>query len=1115
MADSILEILEELSNKEFKTFKFCLNYQVLKECRPIPRSQLEDKDRTDVVMLMEKFYDHKMVEVTLEILKKIPRKDLIGRLMSNPGKGAEVREQTVRKRPSDAILNSPEVKRKRSLNMEPVFEAQQAGTQSMTEDGSLLNSSHQDLETKKKMCAERVREKLKSRLKNRFECIYEGLAKPGKHTLLNSIYTELYITEGDCEGVNEEHEVWQIETASRTHAIQDTAIKCNDIFKPLYGQEIPIRTVLTKGIAGIGKTVSVQKFTLDWAEGKANQDVDFIFFLPFRELNLINEEYSLLELLKVFHPEMKGFENIEFDNYKVLFIFDGLDEWMNFSARNRKILSDVRKKSPADVLVTNLLKKNLFPSALLWITSRPAAANWILPELIHRVTEVRGFNDAQKEEYFRKRFRDQNLVERSISHIKTSRSLYIMCHIPLFCWMSATVLERLLSGPDSGELPKSLTEMYSYFLYTQAEFMQKKYQENHKTDAQKILEPVKEIFLKLGQLAFQHLERGNSIFYEEDLRKCDIDVTEASVYSGVCTEILKEESVLHQKKVYCFVHLSLQEYLAALYVIHSFIGKNFKALKPFFGKKTLPNGLSLSDFHKKAIKKALESKNGHLDLFLRFLLGLSLDSNQRLVQGLLTQTGSNPKCIQKTVQHIKVFKEKDPSPERCINLFHCLSELNDDSLVKDVQKYLSSGSPSGEKISPAHCSVLAYVLLVSEEELEFDLRKYNTSEEGRRRLVPAVKCCRKAVLSGCNLTMKSLQSVDCALQSVSSPLRELDLSNNNLGDSGVELLCSALKSPNCKLQTLRLRECNLTDGCCDSLASVLRSSHSELRDLELRDNELQDSGVRALSAGLEDPHCKLQRLGLSGCQVTESGCASLASALRSNPSHLRELDLSYNNPGESGVTALSAGLEDPSCRLEILLVDHGGETRLKPGLRKYAVQLTLDPNTAHRKLSLSEENRRVIWGNEQPYPDHPERFNTYHQLLCREGLSERCYWEAEWSVEKGGKLPCVAMAFKTIGRKGWGDASLFGYNDKSWSLYCSKQKCSAIHRKTTTDIPAPPSPFCRVGVYLDWPAGTLSFYSVSSDTRTLLHTFHTTFTEPLYPGFKVNKGNSVTLCMLG
>ncbi|XP_061087581.1 protein NLRC3-like [Conger conger] len=967
-------------------------------------------------------------------------------------------------------------------------------------DASAPTSNHQD--TKKS-----VQENLKSRLKKKFECIREGVAKPRKRTL-KSIYTELYITEGDCERVNNEHEVRQIETATRTQSTQDTAINCNNIFRPLAGQDVPIRTVVTKGIAGIGKTVSVQKFILEWAEGKANQDIEFMFPFLFRDLNSFqDEQHSLLELLQEVHPEMKRFENIESEDDKVLFIFDGLDESCQDKIWSRKILSDVRKKSSVDVLLTNLIKGNLLPSALLWITSRPAAANQIPPEFIDRVTEIRGFNDEQKEEYFKKRLTDQSQADRIISHIKKSRSLHIMCHIPAFCWMSATVLERLLGETERGEIPESLTSMYSHFLLIQAKIKHHKYQ-YHETDPQKPLESVKEIFLKLGQLAFQCIEKLKPIFHEEDLRGCGIDVKEASVYSGLFTEILKEESVLHQEKVYCFVHLSLQEYMAALYVIHSFISKNSRALKPFFGQKTLAN---LHDLHKKAIKKALESKNGHLDLFLRFLLGLSLDSNQRLLPGLLPETGSNSESIQKTVQHIKVFNVKDPSPERCINLFHCLSELNDDSIMKEIHEYLSSESPSGEMISPAHCSALAHLLLVSGKELEeFDLKRYNTSEEGRRRLVPAVKCCKKAVLRGCNLTEKSLQLVDSALQSVSSPLRVLDLSNNNLRDSGVELLCAGLKSTNCKLQTLRLRECNLTEGCCHVLASVLRSPHSELSDLELRDNELQDSGVRALSAGLEDPHCKLQRLGLSGCGVTERGCDSLASALRSNASHLRELDLSYNHPGDSGVRALSAAKLDTLT----LLVDHGGEIRLKPGLRKYAVALTLDPSSVHRKLSLSEGNRRVTWGNEQPYPDHPKRFSMYHQVLCQEGLSERCYWEAEWRVEKGGKWPCLAVAYETLGRKGRGAEMQFGHNDKSWSLCCSKQKYSAAHRNISTDIPTAP-PSCRVGVYLDYPAGTLSFYSVSSDTRTLLHTFHSTFTQPLYPGFKLNKGNSLSLCMLG
>ncbi|XP_072566771.1 NLR family CARD domain-containing protein 3-like isoform X2 [Paramormyrops kingsleyae] len=935
--------------------------------------------------------------------------------------------------------------------------------------------------------------RIKSNLKQKFECVFEGKAKEGQPTLLSEIYTELYITEGGAGGVNDEHEVRQIETASKKRVTEDTTVKCNDIFKPLHGRVTPLRTVLTKGVAGIGKTVSVQKFILDWAEGKANQDVHFIFALPFRDLNLIKEEYSLIELLHRFVPELKSIESTQLFKYKVLFIFDGLDECrLPLDFQNNESWFDVTEKTSLDVLLTNLIKGNLLPSALLWITSRPAAANQIPPKCVHQVTEIRGFSNSQKEEYFRKRFSDQSLASRIITHVKSSRSLFIMCHIPVFCWISATVLERLFSETDKGEIPRTLTEMYTHFLIFQASLKNDKYMKNYETS--------KEFLLKLGKLAFDNLEKGNLIFYEQDLIQNNINVTEASVYSGMCTEVFKEEYGLYEEKVYCFVHLSIQEYLAALYVF-------------------LSN--SSADLLKAAVDEALESKNGHLDLYLRFLLGLSTDSSKNLLQRLLGQkrtllqkllgeTRPSSHNIKETAQYIKEKIQENLSAERTINLFHCLNELGDNSLIEEVQRYLNSGSLSAEDLSPAQWSALAFVMLMSDEELDvFNLKKFFRSDKEHWRLLPVVKNSRTALLNSCNLTEKCCEALASALRSNSSPLRELDLSDNDLQDSGVKLLSAGLGDSHCKLEILSLSSCNLTEKCCEVLASALRSNSSPLRELDLSDNDLQDSGMKLLSAGLGDSHCKLEILRLIGCRVTEEGCSSLASALRSNPSHLRELDLSYNHPGDSGVKLLSAVLEDPSCNLEKLNVDHCGECRTRPGLQKYSCQLTLDPNTAHSRLSLSEGNRKAIWGAEQPYPDHPERFDRWYQVLCRESLTGRCYWEAEW----GGDGAEIGVTYKGIRRKGDSDDCELGGNDKSWMLSCSPHSYSVWYNNKRTDIPIEPSGSRRVGVNLDWVAGTLSFYRVSSDGLTLLYSFTSSFTEPLYPGFYVY--SSVSLCMLG
>ncbi|KAI2650582.1 NLR family CARD domain-containing protein 3 [Labeo rohita] len=708
---------------------------------------------------------------------------------------------------------------------------------------------------------------LKCSLKKKYQCVFEGIAKQGDSTLLNNIYTDLYITQGGSEQVNTEHEVRQIEAASRHHESQEIQVECKKMFEASE-QDKEIRTVLTKGVAGIGKSLSVQKFVLDWAEGKENQDISFIFPLQFREMNLKEQEkLSLIDLITQFFPETKKLKVERRNNFKILFILDGLDECrLPLKFEGNEMCSDVSSPASLDVLLTNLIKGNLLPSALIWVTTRPAAASKIPPDCIDRVTEIRGFNDAQKEEYFKKRFKDQKMAFKIIDHVKKSKSLFIMCHIPVFCWISATVLQKILEKKISNvknnqaddtsrtlqesnteDTPKTLTQMYTHFLRFHILQSRRKYDGEYTPD----VSWDKDTILSLGKLAFHQLEKNNVIFYDTDLEACGIDVYKASVYSGMCTQIFKEETGLIFGTMYCFVHLSIQEFIAALYA-HLFIDINKK-------KKEIKKETML-DFLKTTVDKALESDNGHLDLFLRFLLGLSLQSNRRLIRGLLTRQDSSDQNKKEIVEYIKQKLGNNLSPERSINLFYCLNELNDQTLVKEIQTHLNKGSLSFTDLSPAQWSALAFVLLTSEEELEeFELQKFKKSDECLIRLSAVIKTSKRALLSNCSITEGGYKALASALRSNPSHLIELDLTGNDPGQSGVKELNDLLQDPNCQLKTLRFLS-PAADEACQYVTGIMGKNPLLLRELNLSEHELGDTRVNQIAALLQDKHCQLNTL---------------------------------------------------------------------------------------------------------------------------------------------------------------------------------------------------------------------------------------------------------------
>ncbi|XP_066577043.1 NACHT, LRR and PYD domains-containing protein 12 [Amia ocellicauda] len=779
----------------------------------------------------------------------------------------------------------------------------------------------------------------KSTLLRKFEHASECIAKLGEQPLLRDLFTDVLMTEGGDKEFNTGCEL--LDTAIPKDRQTIRSVQCSNIFKSEAGQK-KIRTVVTQGIAGIGKTMYIQKCICDWASGDSNQEFDFVYVFPFRELNLLKKEISLLELVWQYYPHLEQCDAIlSSESVKCLFVFDGIDESRcQFDFYKCPPFQDERKATSIDVLLTNIIRGNLLPAATIWITSRFSATCQIPVNLINRITEIQGFDDKEREEYFRKRFKNKVLAEKIVTHIKSHTNLYHMCYVPSFCWVLASVFEQTLVRDDNEYIPRTLAEIYTKFLIVLLTFQNQKYDDQRRWTDFSLLESNRDSILNLARLAFENLNKNNVIFHERDLRKFNIDMSKPSVCTGVCKDIFIENSF--HGSVYSFAHLTLQEYFAALHVFASYQNRKRNVLKKnsHFTMTCVAGKPTLFDVFKTGLHKAILNRNGQFDIFVRFLLGAGAVYNQNLLNGLFFQSEDHSEVIQETTVYIKNLIRKNVSPERCINLFHCLNELNDNSLVEELKTSLNSGKLSKAALSPSQYSALAFMFQMSKGETEeLNLRRHFLKEEGVIRMLPIAKHYARLVLSQCCLTARSCVDLAIILSSYQSQLIELELGCNILQDAGVKLLCTGLINPVCKLQRLgqvyaiypspthhRLKNCGLTRMCCEDLASILTTQHSSLRGLDLTLNQIEDEGLKLLSSGLTHPNCKLQKLELKYCSLTAGCCQYLTSSLCTNQSSLRKLELGRNKLGDDGVKLLSAGLQDILCNLQALGLECCGLT---------------------------------------------------------------------------------------------------------------------------------------------------------------------------------------------
>ncbi|KAF4085789.1 hypothetical protein AMELA_G00099000 [Ameiurus melas] len=491
----------------------------------------------------------------------------------------------------------------------------------------------------------------------RYYSLYEGASRPGQQRYIRHVYVDSPIVPPTDEGL---------------------PINFSDLFSPIEG-EGRFRVVMTTGVPVVGLTVKVQMFIMDWTEERVCQDFQFVFALPGRDLHLVrNSDQTFLEFLAAFYPEAKHAEFLASQNCAVLFVIDALELCRHpLDFQKNPIVTEITTPAPADALLTSLIKGDLLPHACVWITARNPTARKIPSDRINRLTELKGFGDAQKDEYFTKRTKDPTLGHRVLACVKDTPGLYDACYLPLFSWIVSYVYELRLQNRGFLESVPALTTFYVQYVIV---LMNRKIERSVGTgfDASQWKESDVTFLMKMGELALKMLVEEKNVFYEDAVSRSALDLHDVTHRVGISFET-DEPTNENGRRSFRFVHPSIQTFMAAVYVYVKFrmTGENV------FERQRSSRERSVYELFKPVIDRVLARRNGHMDLFLRFLLGLVARVTEMSLRGhLLPQRHPEPKGVEDTIKYARKKIKENAVPERCRNLELCLMELEEGMKVR-------------------------------------------------------------------------------------------------------------------------------------------------------------------------------------------------------------------------------------------------------------------------------------------------------------------------------------------------------------------------------------------------------------------------------------------------